>query len=74
MIDLSFNDAVTGIAAVLSGIIFPYLSKQAKDLKEQQKGQMDILIDQNKKLLDHLQSITDKALDAAIEKKTDANH
>ena len=69
MIDLSFNDAVTGIAAVLSGIIFPYLSKQAKDLKEQQKGQMDILIHQNKQLLDHLQAITDKALDAAIEKK-----
>ena len=66
--DFSFNDAVTGIAAVLSGIIFPYLSKQAKDLKEQQKGQMDILIDQNKKLLDHLQSITDKAIDAALDK------
>ena len=72
--DFSFNDAVTGIAAVLSGIIFPYLSKQAKDLKEQQKGQMDILIDQNKKLLDHLQSITDKALDAAIEKHPNATH
>ena len=68
MIDLSFNDAVTGIAAVLSGIIFPYLSKQAKDLKEQQKGQMDILIDQNKQLLDHLQAITDKAIDAALDK------
>ena len=63
---LTANDVVTTVAALLSAVVFPFLRSQAKEMKEEQKRQMDALAEQNKKLQEQLAGITDKILQKAM--------
>ena len=62
------NDVVTTVAALLSAVVFPFLRNQAKEFKEEQKRQMDALVEQNKKLQEQLAGITERLFNT-LEKK-----
>lgn len=58
----SINDVLTTVAALLSAVVFPYLSRREKDIEQRMRIQHEELVKQNSELRAQLSEVTERLL------------